>query len=66
MGERTLLNLIIFCKAVAFSLFEFPIHNAFYSSSISACLNFPLDFELSEPLEDTAFVVEERDRLHYE
>ena len=59
----TLLNLMMFYKAVAFSLFVFPIHNPFYSSSCSFNLQL-LDFELSESLDDIAFEVDDNDQLH--
>jgi len=61
-GEITLLNLMIFYKAVAFSLCVFPIHKPFYSSSCSFYLQV-LDLELSEPFEDIAFEVEDKDQL---
>lgn len=57
----TLLNLIMFCKAIAFSFPDAPIHTFFYSSSTK---NLPADdFELSDPFDEIALVVDDRDLL---
>jgi len=58
---------MMFWRAAAFSLLETPNQKAFCSSSASWGFSLPLlDLVLSDPLEETAFEVEERDRLLWE
>ena len=56
----------MFWRAAAFSLFKL-IQGAGFSSSMSPCLSFPVeDLEESDPFDEMAFEVEDKDLLHWE